>query len=243
MREARESKINKQQEGNIQLAMICTQFIDESVQPSLCSVEVQREKTELPATITTLLSDYSDIFVEPKTLPPFRAYHDHKIPFLEGSNPIKQWPYRYAMYQKNEIDKMVKELLDAKTIQNSSSPYASQMVLVKKKDGSWRLCVDYRGLNGMTVNDRFSIPLIEYLMDEPGGSKVYSKIDLRADYYQVKMHPADIRKTAFKTHSGHYEYIVMPFELTNAPATFQRLMNAVFKKLLRKSVLIFLMIF
>ena len=185
MREARESKINKQQERNIQLAMICTQFIDESVQPSLCSVEVQREKTELPATITTLLSDYSDIFEEPKTLPPFRADHDHKIPFLEGSNPIKQWPYRYAMYQKNEIYKMVQELLDVETIQNSSSPYTYQVVLVKKKDGSWRLCIDYRGLNGMTVKDRFSIPLIEYLMDELGGSKVYSKIDLRAGYYQV----------------------------------------------------------
>ncbi|KAL1188159.1 hypothetical protein V5N11_003190 [Cardamine amara subsp. amara] len=113
--------------------------------------------------------EFEDIFEEPTALPPFRKNHNHKIPLLEGSNPVNHRPYRYALYQKNEIDNIVKDLLDKGTIQNSSSSYASPVVLVKKKDDTWHLCVDYRGLNGMTVKDRFPIPLIEDLMDELGG--------------------------------------------------------------------------
>lgn len=193
--------------------------------------------------IEDLIVQFEDIFEEPTTLPPFRDNHNHKILLKEGSDPVNQRPYKYALYQKNEIDKIVEEMLTNGTIQTSSSPYASPVVLVKKKDGSWRLCVDYRGLNGMIVKDRFPIPLIEDLMDELGGSKIYSKIDFRAGYHQVRMDPLDIHKTAFKTHSGHYEYLVMPFGHTNAPTTFQSLMNSVFKKFLRQFVLIFLMTF
>ncbi|CAL9221332.1 unnamed protein product [Arabidopsis halleri] len=239
IREVKATKLKKIMENDVQVSMLCVQEFSDSTEPSICSLEIPSHQEEENPKISHLVQDFADIFAEPTALPPFRANHDHKIPLLEGSNPINQRPYRYALHQKNEIDKMVQELLSKGTIQPSSSPYASPVVLVKKKDGSWRLCVDYRGLNGMTVKDRFPIPLIDDLMDELGGSAVYSKIDLRAGYHQVRMDPNDTHKTAFKTHSGHYEYLVMPFGLTNAPATFQSLMNTVFQDFLRKFVLIF----
>ena len=209
---------------------------------SLLSLRVlssEAGQKSLKGGIERLINEYADIFTEPTSLPPFRTNHNHKIVLKERSDPVNQRPYRYAVHQKNEIDKMVQELLKAGTIQASSSPYASPVVLLKKKDNTWRLCVDYRRLNNMTIKDRFPIPLIEDLMDELGGSRVYSKIDLRAGYHQVRMEESDIHKTAFRTHSGHFEYLVLPFGLTNAPATFQGLMNHVFSEFLRKFVLIF----
>ena len=185
-----------------------------------------------------ILEEYAEIFEEPKTLPPQRK-QDQKIILKEGTKAVNMRPYKYAAQQKDVIETMIDDMLKAGVIRHSESTFTSPIVSVKKKDSSWRMCVDYRALNAITVKDKYPIPVIEELLDELGRASWFSKIDLRSGYWQVRMRPEDIHKTAFKTHSGHYEFLVMPFGLTNAPATFQNLMNTVFRDYLRNFILVF----
>ncbi|GJV25622.1 putative reverse transcriptase domain-containing protein [Tanacetum coccineum] len=187
-----------------------------------------------------IVQDFPDVFPEDLSgLPPTRQV-EFQIDLIPGAAPVARAPYRLAPSEMKELSEQLKELSDKGFIRPSSSPWGAPVLFVKKKDGSFRMCIDYRELNKLTVKNRYPLPRIDDLFDQLQGSSVYSKIDLRSGYHQLRVREEDIPKTAFRTRYGHYEFQVMPFGLTNAPAVFMDLMNRVCKPYLDKFVIVFI---
>ena len=185
-----------------------------------------------------LLHDYEDLFPAqlPKGRPPKRAV-EFEINMEEGSTPPNRPPYRLSPKEHEELQAQIDDLLAQGHIRPSSSPYGAPVLFVPKKDGRWRMCVDYRALNRQTVKDRYPLPRIDDLLDRLGKARHFTTLDLATGYHQIAVKEADIPKTAFRTQRGQFEFVVMPFGVTNAPSTFQRMMNQIFKDEMDKFVL------
>ncbi|GJY49095.1 putative reverse transcriptase domain-containing protein [Tanacetum coccineum] len=172
-------------------------------------------------------------------LPPTRQV-EFQIDLVPGAAPMARAPYRLAPSELQELSTQLQELSDKGFIRPSSLPWRAPILFVKNKDGSFRMCIDYRELNKLTVKNQYPLPRINDLFDQLQGSRVYSKIDLRSSSHQPRVREEDIPKTAFRTRYGHYEFQVMPFGLTNAPTIFMDLMNRVCKPYLDKFVIVFI---
>ncbi|GJW82243.1 putative reverse transcriptase domain-containing protein [Tanacetum coccineum] len=188
----------------------------------------------------SIVQDFIDVF--PKDLPglPPTRQVEFQIDLIPGAAPVARAPYRLAPSKMKELSEQLKELSDKGFIRPSSSPWGAPVLFVKKKDGSFRMCIDYRELNKLTVKNRYPLPRIDDLFDQLQGSSIYSKINMRSGYHQLRVREEDIPKTAFQTWYGHYEFQVMPFGLTNALAVFMDLMNRVCKPFLDKFVIVFI---
>jgi hypothetical protein len=187
--------------------------------------------------MVTLLQEFDDVFTIPTGMPPPRR-RSHRI-HLPNTAPIAVHPYRYPQLVKDELKHQCREMLQQGIIRPNTSAFLSPVLLVMKSDNSWRFCVDYHAINAMTVRDMFPIPVVDELLGELCGARFFTKLDLRSGYHQVLMEPTDVEKTAFQTHHGHFEFLVMLFGLTNALTTFQALMNDIMQDFIRVFVLIF----
>ncbi|XP_058774368.1 uncharacterized protein LOC131648646 [Vicia villosa] len=199
------------------------------------SIENQNIIGELP-----VVCEFPEVFPdEIPDVPPERGI-EFTIDLVPGTRPVSMAPYRMSASELTELKKQLEDLLEKKFVRPSVSPWGAPVLLVKKKDGSMRLCVDYRQLNKVTIKNKYPLPRIDDLMDQLVGASVFSKIDLRSGYHQIKVKDEDVQKTAFRTRYGHYEYLVMPFGVTNAPGVFMEYMNRIFHEYLDQFVVVFI---
>ena len=200
-------------------------------------LESKRGQIELENIL--VVKDFPDVFLEELPgIPPIREV-ELSIEILPGTAPTSRAPYRMVPTELKELKIQLQELLDKGFIRPSVSPWGAPVLFVKKKDGTLRMCIDYRQINKVTVKNKYPLPRIEDLFDQLKGAGVFSKIDLRSGYYQLRVKDVNVPKTAFRTRYGHYEFLV-PFGLTNAPAAFMDLMNRVFQPYLDQFVVVFI---
>ncbi|KAG8497491.1 hypothetical protein CXB51_008690 [Gossypium anomalum] len=186
------------------------------------------------------IKEFQDVFLEELPgLPPNREV-EFGIDLLHGTGLVSIAPYRMAPKELVELKAQIQELLDRGFIRPSISPWGAPVLFVKKKDETMRMCIDYRQLNKLTIKNMYPLPRIDDLFDQLKGASVFSKIDLRSGYHQLRVKEEDIHKTAFRTRYGHYEFLVMPFGLTNALAAFMDLINRVFQPYLDQFVVVFI---
>ena len=187
-----------------------------------------------------VVREFPDVFPDDiEGLPPDKEV-EFTIDLIPGTEPISIPPYKMAPAELRELKDQLEELLSKGFIWPSISPWGAPVLFMKKKDGSLRLCIDYRQLNRVTIRNQYPLPRIDELFDQLQGSRVYSKLDLRSGYHQLRVQEGDVPKTAFRTRYRHYEFLVMPFGFTNAPATFMDLMNRVFQPYLDRFVIVFI---
>jgi hypothetical protein len=204
----------------------------------ICAALITEEETGIAK--LPVVSEFPDVFPNDiSDVPPEREV-EFTIDVVPGTKPVSMAPYRMSATELNELKKQIEELLEKRFIRPSVSPWGAPVLLVKKKDGSMRLCVDYRQLNKVTIKNKYPLSRIDDLMDQLVGAAMFSKIDLRSGYHQIRVKADDIPKTAFRTRYGHYEYTVMPFGVTNAPGVFMEYMNRIFHPYLDKFVVVFI---
>ncbi|KAL5760844.1 hypothetical protein ACOSQ2_019682 [Xanthoceras sorbifolium] len=225
--------------SNVVSAAAARKLINKGCETYLVYV-VDVEKTESSSSNIPTVCDFPDVFPEElPSLPPIREI-EFAIDVIPGTTPVSITPYRMAPAELKELKLQLQELLDKGFIRPSVSPWGAPVLFVKKKDGTLRLCIDYRQLNKITVKNKYPLPRIDDLFDQLKGAGIFSKIDLRSGYHQLRVKESDVHKTAFRTRYGHYEFLVMPFGLTNAPAAFMDLMNRIFRPFLDQFVVVFI---
>jgi len=200
-------------------------------------IEVEKEER---ITVIPVVRDFEDVFPEEvPTLPPRREV-EFSIDLVPGAGPVSIAPYRMAPAKLVELKKQIEGLFEKQFRRSSASPWVAPVLLVKKKDGDSRLCVDYRQLNKLTIKNKYPLPRIDDLMDQLHGALVFSKIDLRSGYHQILVKAENVEKTAFRSRYGHFKYVVMLFDVTNAPTLFMDYMNRIFRPFLDKFAVVFI---
>jgi hypothetical protein len=201
---------------------------------------IEAASIALPPAVANLLQEYMDVFPSelPLGLPPMRGI-EHKIDLIPGTSLPNCATYRTNPDETKEIQRQDQDLLDRGYIRESLSPCSLPILLVPKKDSTWRMCVDCRAINNITIRYRYPIPRLDDMLDELSGSVIFPKIDLRSGYHQIRMALGDEWKTAFKTKFSIYEWLVIPFGLTNAPSTFMSLMDEVLRAFIDKFMVIY----